>query len=315
MTLLSFYTKLYAPLHKYPGVPIWVLTPLRRIVRKAANKALPEYLAKTTTSNGRQEKDLIVSFTSFPGRISNVWQVVKCLKNQTILPEKIILWLSRDQFPKKDSIPEKLRNEEDGLFEIRMVDGDIRSHKKYYYAFQEFPEKSIITVDDDTYYSPDTICGLLDESKRSSGCIIANITSQLQYDSDGKLLPYVKWKCDTLSERANNREQIGVGGVLYPPHSLDALVLRQDLFMKLTPLADDIWLNCMARLHKTPVVQTPRVQYLLPILQDASSLNSVNIGCGQNDLQIQALRDYLVKEGYADVYDVNYKVNEVSVDR
>lgn len=309
MTLHSFYTKLYAHLHNYPGIPFWVLTPLRRIVRNAANKVLPEYLAKTTTSNGQQEKDLIVSFTSFPGRIGNVWQVVKCLKNQTVLPEKIILWLSKDQFPEEYSIPENLENEEDELFEIRMVDGDIRSHKKYYYAFQEFPEKSIITVDDDIFYHPNTISTLLDVSKRSSGCIVANTTAQLQYDSEGKLLPYTEWKSDCFSERANNRVQIGTGGVLYPPHSLDAHVLRQDLFQKLTPLADDIWLNCMARLRKIPVVQTPKNRLPLPILGEASTLFSVNIGCGQNDLQIQALRDYLVKEGLPDVYDVDYKVN------
>ena len=36
--------------------------------------------------------------------------------------------------------------------DIRFVDGDLRSHKKYFYAFQEFTEKVIVTVVDDALY-------------------------------------------------------------------------------------------------------------------------------------------------------------------
>ena len=134
MNLLNLFTGLYGKLHSYPGVPYWGLTPLRKIVRFAANKYLPLYLSQSLPKNGKPEPGVVISFTSFPARIADVWQVVKSLKNQTVLPEKIILWLSKEQFPTKSTIPDSLCQEEDKLFEIRMVDEDIRSHKKFYYV-------------------------------------------------------------------------------------------------------------------------------------------------------------------------------------
>ena len=38
----------------------------------------------------------------------------------------------------------------------------------------------------------------------------------------------------------------GVGGVLYPPHSLDEEVLNESIFMDICTYADDVWLKAMA---------------------------------------------------------------------
>ena len=92
MNFLNLFSRLYARLHNYPGVPFWVLTPLRKIVRYGANRILPRYLEKAHTHRGTIENGVIISFTSFPARINDVWKVVESLKNQSILPEKIILW-------------------------------------------------------------------------------------------------------------------------------------------------------------------------------------------------------------------------------
>ena len=100
--------------------------------------------------------------------------------------------------------------------------------------------------------------------------------------------------------------QIGVGGVLYPPHSLHELTLRQDLFINLTPLADDIWLNAMARLNGTPVVRSDFKWLPLPIKSDSPSLSSVNNGQNRNDEQIANVRNYLQKNDLPDVYAPHY---------
>ena len=46
----------------------------------------------------RQDK-IIVSLTSFPGRINEVWICVESLMRQTFKPDAIELWLSLRQFP------------------------------------------------------------------------------------------------------------------------------------------------------------------------------------------------------------------------
>ena len=154
MNVLNLLTKSYGKLHSYRGIPYWVLTPFRRIIRRVTNVFLPNYLAKIHRQHLNNRCDVIVSLTSFPARINTVWMVVESLKNQTLRPMKIILWLSKEQFPTKQDIPNSLWECEDSLFEVRIVDGDIRSHKKYYYVLQEYPDKSFVTCDDDIYYHP-----------------------------------------------------------------------------------------------------------------------------------------------------------------
>ena len=309
MNILEGITRAYGKLHNYEGIPYWVLTPLRKFLRFCADFILPWYLLKTRKKCQVGKDDIIVSLTSFPGRIQHVWKSVECLKRQTVRPRLIVLWLSKDQFPNSEDIPSILEECVDDLFEIRMVDGDIRSHKKYYYAFQEFPDFKVITCDDDVYYHPDTIKNLVATSKLYPNCIIANTTRRLSYDKNGNILPYLQWKEEFVSFSTFNNVQIGIGGVLYPPHCLHSLVLRRDLFMKLTPMADDLWLNLMARLNKTPVVQTGENILFLDIHNDGASLSSINNGMeNMNDKQICKIREWLIREGVDDVYNFHYKV-------
>lgn len=309
MNALNILTGLYAKLNNVKGVPYWVLTPFRKTVRWTANVVLPHYFTRLRKKRTVSGKGIIVSFTSFPARIGNVWKVVECLKNQSVRPERIILWLSKEQFPNPDDVPQTLKDCEDALFELRMVDGDIRSHKKYYYAMQEFPDKSIVTCDDDVYYHRKMLQTLIETSLRYPNCIIANTSKQIVYDKNGNIEPYSKWDVTFKPYSSLNRVQIGIGGVLYPPNCLSELVLRKELFTELTPLADDLWLNMTARLNNTPVVQSGKDIFTLPIKSDAPSLKSVNTGSEKmNDRQINNMREWLLKEGYKDVYNINYQV-------
>lgn len=309
MNLLRILTGLYGKLHNYPLVPFWVLTPLRKMTRGVANIILPNYMLYIHKKRQLRGDGIIISLTSFPDRISNVWMVVESLKSQSIKPEKIILWLSKIQFPLESDIPQNLRECEDSLFEIRVVDDDIRSHKKYLYMLKEFSHKTFVTCDDDVYYHSDMLLNLVRTSKRFSGCICANTTTQLSYDENGKLLPYLQWNRIYKPFSSHNNVQIGVGGVLYPPHCLHHFAQDVDSFMKVAPIADDLWLNMMARLNNTPVVQTDKNVLPLPIMDNSPSLSSLNNGSyNMNDRQIRQMREWLRKEQLEDVYDLNYIV-------
>jgi hypothetical protein len=302
MNLLNFYTKLYGRLKNY-GMPVRVMSPIRWAVRTMANKQLPKYFSHPINKEYPVEEGLIVSFTSFPGRIDEVWKVVQSLKRQTLLPEKIFLWLSKDQFQRIEDIPENLRKEENDIFEIRMVDGDIRSHKKYYYVLLTYPDKTFITCDDDVIYDVNMIKRLVCTSKIHPGCIIANHTARIKFDEKGDISSYADFDRNVQPFSSDNLLQIGIGGCLYPPGSLHETVIEKDLFTKLSPLADDIWLNAMARLNSTPVVQTASDPLILPIVTDAPTLSSVNNGeLNMNNVQIAQIRNYLKVNGIKDVY-------------
>ncbi len=308
MNVLNLLTKSYGKLHSYRGIPYWVLTPFRRIIRRVTNVFLPNYLAKIHRQRLNNRCDVIVSLTSFPARINTVWMVVESLKNQTLRPMKIILWLSKEQFPTKQDIPNSLWECEDSLFEVRIVDGDIRSHKKYYYVLQEYPDKSFVTCDDDIYYHPKMLQKLVETGKRYQGCIIANDTAEMKWDGEGKLKSYKDWGRDPKAYSSKNLVQIGIGGVLYPPHCLCNYVTRMDLFTRLAPLADDLWLSLMARLNGTPVIQAPDYTLPLPIESNAPTLSSENNGNNMNDQQIIKMREWLQQEGLEDVYGSDYNI-------
>ena len=311
MNVLDFFTGVYGKLHNHPGVPFWILTPFRKMVRGAANAILPGYLARKSQVSTVSGKGIIVSFTSFPARINDVWQVVESLKNQSVRPEKIILWLSKEQFPKPDDVPQSLKEREDALFEIRMVDGDIRSHKKYYYAMQEYPNKTVVTCDDDIYYHKDMLKALIEASRLFPGCIITNISKQLVFDDDNEdVLPYAKWDKTVTPFASKDRVQIGAGGVLYPPYSLPDVTLRKELFLDLAPFADDLWLNMTSRLNRTPVVQSGKEILPLSIKSKAPCLKTINAGAeNMNDKQLAAMRHWLNQEGLEDVYKASYSVS------
>lgn len=189
--------------------------------------------------------DLIVSLTSFPSRISTLHLVIYSLLRQETRPDKIILWLSAEEFSngKEDLSPQLIELEKYGL-EIHFVDGNIRSHKKYYYVFREYPDSRVITVDDDILYPVETITNLLRLQKKFPGQICCNISRRITF-CDGQMSPYKKWPKN--QEAADNSSPlnvaIGCGGVLYPPHWYDDELFRKDLFMEHCPYADDLWLK------------------------------------------------------------------------
>ena len=175
---------------------------------------------------------------------------------------------------------------------------------------QKYPDKAFVTCDDDIYYHPDTIKYLVEASKLHPGCIIANISRKMAWNNHGILLPYKQWESVVNDNCSKNIIQIGVGGVLYPPNSLHELTLRKDLFLTLTPMADDIWLNCMARLQGTRVVQSAMHMMPLPIKNDSPSLKTTNRGENGNDRQIAKLREYLRLHSLIDVYSKTENYNE-----
>lgn len=305
MNSFVFFTSLYGKLKPSNKVPKFILSPMRYVVRSVWNSFFSNSLDRIKPNYQMERNDVIVSLTSFPGRINNVWKVICSLKLQEIKTYKIILWLSKEQFDNKKSLPLKLLKLEDNSFEIRLVQGDLRSHKKYYYAFKEFPNKTIITVDDDILYHPLTLSFLLDGSSRFQDSIIANITSKISYKNN-VILPYTQWPSVYTAYFSENLLQIGAGGVLYPPRCLDPLVLEESVFRKYAPFADDIWLNSMARKHRTIITQSGCNILFMPISLDTPSLNAINVSEGKNDIQLENIRNYLIEHFNVDVYDINY---------
>lgn len=294
MNLLNLFVKTYCLLRNYNTIPYWVLTPFRRLTRILTNLFLPSYLLKSTRLRYKQQTEVIVSLTSFPARIDEAWQVIECILRQTYKPKKIILWLSKEQFPRlKNDIPTSLYKLENDFFEIRFVDGDIRSHKKYYYVACEYPDSLILLIDDDIYYPTDMIEKLYKAHLKAPKSVICQYGYIMRYENDGRLMSYKNW--EYVNYKTNNRSLFfgSGGGTLFKPSYLYKDLTNIELAMKLSPKADDIWLNAMTRLADVPILmQKPLMTLPVRCKGDKIELCTENVIGGGNDVQIQSVIDY-----------------------
>lgn len=243
-----------------------------------------------------QNNDIIVSLTSFPARINNLWLVIECILRQTVKPSRIVLWLSKEQFSCTDNVPSKLRSYMDKGLDIRLVDGDIRSHKKYYYAFEEFNDKKVILIDDDIYYHSTLIENLLamEEKHKKENVVVCTYAYYMRYDENGNLLPYNSWYKDLSKEEECSSSLFfgSGGGTLIKPSLLTPEWSNLDKALELTPLADDIWLNAMIRLSSLRIVKT-KGKIVLPVhSKNDVKLKQTNVYQNQNDVQLNNVISY-----------------------
>jgi hypothetical protein len=268
--------------------------------KRLLDLTVPSYLKRTQNAQKsglnieKREIQYIVSLTSFPGRINEVWTTVETLLRQSFKPDQIILWLSEVQFPNK-VVPQSLSNLIDRGLQIEFVKDDIRSHKKYFYAFKKFPASTIITVDDDVYYPKDTLKYLIDAHQINKYAVVANRAHKMTF-KDHSLQPYRKWQHNVKSNTDCSFLYVptGVGGVLYPPKSYNKDIFNVEVFKQICFMADDLWLKVATLRNNTTVMITPFFNKDLLTVgksQNIKLVSSNSMG-GGNDLQLSTLLDY-----------------------
>lgn len=208
--------------------------------------------------NGEQK--ITVSLTSFPEAIPYAVQAIRSVLGGSLLPDRVVLYLDSQKFP-GEVLPEALEalKAESPIFEVRFDPAEIRSYKKLIPALRDFPEDIIVTVDDDIFYHRNMLRDLVRMHRRMPEAIIAHRVRKISMDR-----PYNKWRkykwYDFLFRRIHagyTNLQTGVGGVLYPPHSLDESMLDAGLFTRIAPTADDIWFWAAAVAKGTKVAPVP----------------------------------------------------------
>ena len=131
-------------------------------------------------------------------------------------------------------------------------------------------------------------------------CIYSHRAHQITFD-DNNIKPYSEWiKCISSPDKSFLNFSTGSGGILYPPNSLFDDVANESLFMKLTPMADDIWFWAMAVLNdkKNKIVDNnySQLTYINPErelgLNGEITLYKINGINGKNDIQIQNITNY-----------------------
>ena len=211
-----------------------------------------EQSARSSTASGVTAHDpadphpeLIVSLTTFPPRIPDVYKVVESLLQQSLRPARVLLWIARDDLEARHE-PRLLKQQTERGLEIRYCDEDLRSYKKLLFTLREFPQARIVTVDDDTLYPVDFL-EKLDRAYRDQPDVVHCHRARLMdIGPQGTPRPYKQWKVYGDDGRVGFQVfPIGVGGVLYPPGCFADGIQDVDTLRRICPTADDVWFKVM----------------------------------------------------------------------
>lgn len=295
--MIKLLDKLYANISSKS----FLLRCIKYLLRILANLYDYSFIRVKSVKTNISDDTLIVSLTSYPARISKLWMVIKALLNQKLVDNfKVILWLSENQFPKGlDSLPKSLTNLIEKGLDIRFVSDDLKSHKKYYYAFKEYPNNIVVTVDDDVLYSPILLRTLLDAHDKYSDCVICNRGVKINKEKS-----YRNWgKVDNFMIPVSSIMPTGIGGVLYPPRCYNNNIFNIEAIKSTCINGDDLWLNFMCRLNGTKVVHTGvRFGFITVLSSQETALCKENVNHDKNDIQIDAITKWMLNEKNTDFY-------------
>lgn len=238
---------------------------------------------------------VIISLTSYPARLAQLHIVIRSLLKQKFAPEKIILYLGTDT--KDSDIPLNLKKLTKYNFEIRTGYENLKPHKKYYFAMQEFPNHKIITVDDDLIYDRNLVKDLLECTKKNPGCVCARRVNLITKDDSGKLNPYSKWKWEYRGITTPSHALIatGCGGILYPSGLLPPETFNEDAIKAHCLNTDDIWLKFMELKNNVKVVfSNNKVVHPLTLrhTQESGLLQTNTTGENRNDINIKKMQEF-----------------------
>lgn len=259
-------------------------------------------IRQSITLSSLQDTTIILSMTSYGKRVNrSATYAVYSLLVQTIRAGRVVLWLDEKEY-NNQNLPSDLRFLCNYGLEVRFGK-DLRSYTKIIHSLKAFPDKHIITADDDVYYTKNFVREFIMAHQQYPQAIISGYAKDPVTDSNHQLAAYYDWpEYHHVSADFQYDSQklfpLGWAGVLYPCHIFDHEVMNEEVFMTLCPKADDIWLYIMGlRCHaeKRMLTNSHVAYYLTDLLRQyftKDRLTATNRLEGENDTQLQALLEH-----------------------
>lgn len=194
---------------------------------------------------------LIVSLTSNEEQFKDLPQTLYSLLNQSLKPDKLILWLD-EKFENSTNLPYEITQFVKNGLEIRFVK-NIKSYTKVIYAFKEFFNEILVTADDNIYYPTDWLKKLYLSYVAHPENVHVHKAYKVQVCTDKKIS--INTRSNFVKEEVADYKNFPVsyGGILYPPNCFSKEALRQDIFLRYAPNAEEVWFWIMAIINNKKV--------------------------------------------------------------
>lgn len=262
------------------------------MVRRRALRLLAQFPRNPDAPRHSLPGELVISLTSYPARFATLHLTIKSLIDQTVRPDRIVLWIAEGDI---GQLPETLTSLRDDRFQIESCE-DLRSFKKILPSLASFPKAFILIADDDTYYPEEWLRSLVDTYDPASPSVVFTRGHRPRYTADGRLMPYRQWDRNAVNDPEGSVSQdmmaTGNGGVLYPPGSLPPETTNLETIRKFSETSDDVWLYFMRRRSGFPVkrVPGPKREYVEWDGTQAQALWALH-RTGKKDEHLQAMAD------------------------
>ena len=235
----------------------WLYQSLSSIARKRIAKLPFESL-----SLNKEKRDTILTctLTTFPDRIDTVQYTIKSLYNQSVKPDRIVLWLASSEF-ENFQFPESINRLQERGLEIRYCDNYF-GHKRYYKMIEEQKENEcIIMFDDDILFPYCLIERLYDKWLQFPDCVICERGQVMTFDGD-KILNPGRWS--STSDEGIDKPSYKIlaspgGGCLFPHKALYKDANNTDMISKYALKTGDIWLMFQTVQNDTKILRTHKL--------------------------------------------------------
>lgn len=192
----------------------------------------------------------VVSLTTFPARLGMVHLAIESIFRQSEPPGSVHLWLYEGEVNRSE-LPRALRRLEGRGLRIELVPENLRGAKKLIYAARAFPDRTIVTADDDLLYPRDWLKQLKEASSATPQTVICHRGHTIRRRTDGSFHRY--WDCMRTDPGGTKSSfallPTGGAGALYPSGVLNCKLFDTNLMFRLCPTADDIWFKAMTLLN------------------------------------------------------------------
>lgn len=182
--------------------------------------------------------DFIISITSYPARFKFLRLTLLSLILENVEGIPISVFLFKKDF---ESLDKKLLNLKQFGVSFISIPEDWRVYLKLLPALHRFPQKCIITFDDDINYAGGYLSLLLDGSRRNPNAVVGH--RGLIVPAEPINSPYISWdQVIGLEQSAISKLLLtGVGGVVYPKDFGSKINKSFDEANRYAPTADDLW--------------------------------------------------------------------------
>lgn len=229
----------------------------------------------------KRETQIIVSISSTSDHFKKLPITLYSLLNQSLKPDKIILWLDKE-YEELAYLPYEISQFIKNGIEINFVK-NLGLYSKTYHALKKYPDSIIVTASDSVYYRKNWLKKLYLSYISHPEDIHTHNVKIVELDKN-----FNKWKKKNIEEKASyNYFPISESGILYPPNCFSNEATREDIFNKHSKENDSLWFWTMALVHNKKIRLIKHHDYLLKLQKEKNinkQLENLLLFYGQNIL-------------------------------